>query len=338
MQGLSKCLLQLSKAVVMALLLSPLVNADPTPPPESAVDYSVDSESKFTSAGTSAGQIEAVINNSIINKTVQDFGYSIYQQGRDFGTGGDESVSSSPTMDFVSKHKNAYCSGSIASEVAGFGCPPKVPAVIGLPALPGMDDGKYLELGDINFSVVLDPNKYSYMTDLTAQNLIRNIVSPFPDPKYKNYVNKPGFLDNGTQKEEYAKFMAGQALLGVALHSLNEMYAMRLPAGIPVPESMKSKMSFELPPSMMDIMQTESSRRFEKPEFVNYLDGLVAGTEVTPEAKMLKEIAMMEAFRLWMDYQRFKQSERMESLLAASLSKYINSSYASDAMMAKMNR
>ena len=201
-----------------------------------------------------------------------------------------------------------------------------------------MDDGKYLELGDINFSVVLDPNKYSYMTDLTAQNLIRNIVSPFPDPKYKNYVNKPGFLDNGTQKEEYAKFMAGQALLGVALHSLNEMYAMRLPAGIPVPESMKSKMSFELPPSMMDIMQTESSRRFEKPEFVNYLDGLVAGTEVTPEAKMLKEIAMMEAFRLWMDYQRFKQSERMESLLAASLSKYINSSYASDAMMAKMNR
>lgn len=269
----------------------------------------------FLSQGPAAAALETKIGDFLLTKSVQDFGYSIYQQGRNYGSGSTpESVSQTPALDFVSKHTNGYCSTNISAEVNGLGCKQQN----GVAAA----DAKYLEMGDINFSTIAEPLTYTPLTDLTAQNLIRNIVNPFPDPKYANYVTSPGFKDDGTKKQEYATYMAGQAILGVALYSLNEIYGMRVP-GTTLGAGAAAGGS-----SLMSLMQTQSTTRFEKPDFGNYL-----ADPTTTDGMVLRELAAMEAFRLWMDYQRYMQSERIEALLAAGLAKMVSDGYKQDDMI-----
>lgn len=268
----------------------------------------------FLASGATAGALEAKINDFLLTKSVQDFGYSIYQQGRTYGSQ-QESVSSTPQLNFVNKHKNAYCSPNITAEATGaLQC--KAPQGVS-PA-----DAKYLELGDINFSTVADPTVYTQLTDLTAQNLIRNIISPFPDPKIAASIANNSFMSDGTKKKEYADYMAGQAILGVALYSMNEIYGARVPGS-----------SFGLSggaanASWMSTLQSQATQRYEKPDFAQYL-----ADPATTQLMVLKELAAMEAFRLWFDYQRYLQAERMEALLAAALAKMVNDSYSQNSLV-----
>lgn len=283
--------------------------------------YAANSYDTAFTNGTIAKSLDNAISAYLISKSVQDFGFSIYQQGRSFDSG-QEFVSSSPDQDFVNRHSTAYCSPNIAAEVTGFGCKAKK-----------AEEMPYLELGDINFATLLDPIHYSSdLFSLAAQNLIRTIVSPFPPSTYKTNVADPNFLvGGGSKKTAFANYLAGQAVVGVALYSFNTMYEMRvLGKNLGLTNNAQDPNSpggF----SLLDIIEKESTRRFEgtdSPTFASFLND-----PATDQTKLLKEMAAMEAFRLWMDYQRFRQMERVESLLAASLSKYVNSSYSSEAML-----
>lgn len=271
---------------LVLLAAVPLANAD---------------NSQFISNGSAASSLETAINDFLLSKSVQDFGFSIYQQGRNDG----EFVSSSPDMDFVSKHGQVYCSVNIAAEKSGFSCKP----------LSGVspEDAKLLEMGDINFSTLLEPAVYTKNIDAAAQNLIRNIINPFPTSKFKDYLSSAGFIDNGKMKGEYAQYMANQAILGVALYSMNEMYGMRVSGETLGITSSPAKTS-----SMLSVMENEATRRFETGDFAAFL-----ADANTDQLAIAKEMAAMQAFALWMDYQKFRQNERIEALLAANLAKMV---------------
>jgi hypothetical protein len=296
-----------------ATLVSAVIVAIP------AISHAADvSWQGFLSSGSKASTLEGKINNFLLTKTVQDFGYSIYQQGRSYGTAGgqQEQVTSTPQIGFVQKHRSAYCSPNISAEVQGLQCKGQN---IDDPAAP------YLEMGDVNFAAVIDPTIYTNLSDLTAQNLIRNIVSPFPDPTIKTSVTSPGFLDDGGKKTDYANYMAGQAVLGVALNSFNKIYGDRIPGsalGLGNTDPAQNT-------SLMQLIQQQSTQRYEQSAWAQYL-----ADPGTNELAVLKEIAAMQAFSLWMDYQRYAQMERIESLLAAALAKMVNDSYQNNKLIA----
>lgn len=272
---------------------------------------------------TVAAPLETNLSDYLLSKSVQDFGFSIYQQGLDFSLDGattTENVSSSPALDFVRNHKKSFCSTNISAETQGLGCQP-----FGSNINPA--DSKYIELGDINFSTIADPTMYTPLVDIAAKNLIRNIINPFPDPQYLSDVMKPGFMDDGSKKEAYAKYMASQAILGVALYSMNEIYGMRVQGTALGATSDAAKAT-----SLMAMMQDQCTKRFEQSDFAALLQA--PGTD---QLAVLKEIAAMDAFELWMDFQRYQQTERIEALLAAALAKMTNDSYASAQLINKIS-
>lgn len=300
-------MLELRKFLIAGLGISTLVLANIQTANASYLDGA-----EFSANGANTSAFETKLGPLVQQKSVQDLGFSIYQQGRTFpGSTGAEIVSSSPDIDFVNKHAAAYCSPGITVEATG---PMQCKPMSGSNIDP--NDAKLVELGDVNFSILLEPTVYSGLGDLTAQNLIRTITNPFPTSKYKDMVKSKTFLDDGNKKKQYAKYMANQAVLGVAMYSMNEMYGMRVSG-----KSLGFTDDKQKNTSLMAIMEDEATRRYEQPDFAAFL--AAATDPATAQLAVLKEIAAMEAFKLWMDYQRYKQGERIEALLAASLAKSV---------------
>ncbi|MES2212943.1 MAG: hypothetical protein V4490_07385 [Pseudomonadota bacterium] len=88
------------------------------------------------------------------------------------------------------------------------------------------------------------------------------------------------------------------ALLSIPNYSLLNMYAMRTPIA---PGS---------PDSALSLMERESLWRYSNPTWLQEM-------AKTPTEGLLREIAHMEAYGLMMDYQSFRQGERLEGLMAA---------------------
>ncbi len=65
--------------------------------------------------------------------------------------------------------------------------------------------------------------------------------------------------------------------------------------------------------SKMAVWENESQRRFLDPD-----GAWAAKVAVTPSAGLLRELVHMEAFKLYLEMERYKQLERIEALLASS--------------------
>lgn len=270
-------------------------------------DYA--SETEFAANGSVAQILEQSLDAYLMPKEVQYFGNSVYNVGQSFVTGAQEMTSSTPQMDFVTKHISVYCSPNISTEQKFFACSGQA---------ANLDNDKVsaqlLEMGDIRTSVLLEPTIYTKAIDLAAQNFIRNITMPFPTSMYANYIsNAATFSKNTTQRKTYATYMANQALLGVARYAMDEMYGMR------VPGSIMGATGNAASQSILNVMENEAVRRFTDP---NYATFLTAAT--TDQVALLREMAAMQAFELWMNYQNYRQNERIAALLSAILSNSVN--------------
>ncbi len=269
-------------------------------------------EQEFAANGTIAKSLESSLNAYLMPFEVQQFGNSVYNAGTNYGALGNEITSSSPQMDFVTKHIEGYCSPSIKNEQEGFSC-------AGQLANLKMDlvSAQFLEMGDIRTSVLLEPTVYTPVINLAAQNFIRNITMPFPTQIYANYISNPNkFSSNVTQRKAYANYLASQALLGVARYAMDEMYGMRVAGSvIGATDSAASQ-------SILSIMENEASRRFIEPAYAAFL----ADTKNTDQTAMVRDMAAMQAFQLWMHYQSYKQNERIAVLLSAILANSVGSS------------
>lgn len=269
-------------------------------------------EQEFGQNGSIAKSLETNLNNYLMPFEVQQFGHSVYNAGTDYGALGNEITSSSPQMDFVTKHVQGYCSPNIKIEKDGFSCTGQT-ANLDNDAV----SAQFLEMGDVRTSVLLEPNVYTPVVDLAARNFIRNITMPFPTQIYANYISNPSkFSSNVTQRKAYANYLASQALLGVARYAMDEMYGMRV-AGSVIGSSGDAATR-----SILSVMENEASRRFIEPAYAAFL----ADTQNTDQTAMVRDLAAMQAFQLWMNYQSYKQNERIAALLAAILANSVGAS------------
>jgi hypothetical protein len=152
-----------------------------------------------------------------------------------------------------------------------------------------------------------------------ATQVITNLTNPFPQRMSMQLAtqlraaslepvldpNAPPKLEL-PQQLEYVERQMVQAAFSVAQRSFYEMMAMRLPIS---PEDATITAS----PSLLETMEQESTWRIQSPEWFNSL-------ATTPKEGLLRELAQMEAMRLWIQYQQYRQSERTEALLATLLS------------------
>jgi hypothetical protein len=268
--------------------------------PVANADYATESE--FAANGSIAQVLESTLNTYLMPLEVQQIGNSVYNEGQNYGPSGQAMTSSTPQMDFVSKHVAGYCSPNISLEQQFFTCTGQTSGVDAMSA-------QLLEMGDIRTSVLLEPTVYTDIIDLAAQNFIRNITMPFPSTTYKNYISNPStFAKNTTQRKNYANYMANQALLGVARYAMDEMYGMR------VPGSLLGASGNAQSQSIISVMENEATRRFTDPAYAAFLTNAS-----TTQMQLMVEMAAMQSFELWMNYQNYRQNERIAALLSAIL-------------------
>lgn len=269
-------------------------------------------EQEFAANGTIAQTLETKLNSYLMPMEVQQIGNSVYNVGTNYGALGEEITSSTPQMDFVSKHISGYCSPNISVEAQYLSCTGQV-ASLNNDAV----SAQFLEMGDIRTSVLLEPSLYTPVIDIAARNFIRNITMPFPTQIYSNYIsNGKKFANNDTRKA-YANYLASQALLGVARYAMDEMYGMRVAGSVMGASDDKAKAQ-----SILGVMENEASRRFTDPAYATFL----ADTQNTDQTAMVRDIAAMQAFQLWMNYQSYKQNERIAMLLSAILANSVGAS------------
>jgi hypothetical protein len=159
---------------------------------------------------------------------------------------------------------------------------------------------KDLNVGNLLNTDKIKTDKNSKTDDeKLASAIVQNIINPFP-PSIDYSVD----LKAADNKAEIASYMAQQATLAVAGNSYLTMLAMRA--------SDKDGTA-----SLMEQLNTESSWRFLNSKLndstpINWY----AQINALSTEGLLRELAAMDAFRLYMEHQKFKQGERIEALLA----------------------
>jgi hypothetical protein len=285
--------------------------------PVAQADYV--SESEFAANGSIALTLETNLDNYLMPYEVQQIGNSVYNVGTNYGALGNEITSSTPQMDFVTKHITGYCSPNITTEAQAFSCNGQAGNLNG-----DTVSAQFLEMGDIRTSVLLEPLAYTQVIDLAARNFIRNITMPFPTQLYANYVTGQNFSTNAAQRKNYAIYMANQALLGVARYAMDEMYGMRtLGSNMQATGSAASS-------SIMTVMENEATRRFTDPNYAGNANSFLNNVNTTQQ-QVLVDMAAMQAFQLWLDYQSYRQNERIASLLAAILANNVSTTISQNA-------
>jgi len=150
---------------------------------------------------------------------------------------------------------------------------------------------------------------------VAADNLIRNLTefnfTPMIGLTGGNVSDLPG-----PRLEELRRRLNQVAQSSVAMYSFSNMLSARLPQQFaPFVSGYQAQGTppAKLDKSFMEVLQDESSRRFTDPNWA-------AQMLQAPDSALLRELAQMESFRLYMDFARYQQMERVEALLATLLS------------------
>jgi hypothetical protein len=252
--------------------------------------------------------------SALLKKSTNDIAFGLYLRGPTLNFNGEKvtnDVSSNPKIDMVNYHKAQYCSKNVQEESKGLACDTN-----------WGDDSIIMEFGDIKAGSLLMPTVYTKLMDVNAQMFIRNIVQPFPDNQWRLALSTPSNAISKGQNnkvESYANSLAKQAVYDVARFSLNNSYATRL--------SSESFAQYATPVgensvSILSMMEKESTKWFDAENF----DATGAGQNYSTQLAFLQSMAKMQSFQLWMNFQQYKQLERIETLLAASLASSVGSS------------
>ena len=161
----------------------------------------------------------------------------------------------------------------------------------------------------IDISTLLNPARLTLAEQAVVQQLIINITNPTPTKMSTSLSQAlngtPVPLDSSTppslevpQKIEFVQRQMSQALFSVPQRALYEVMAARLP----IPDAPNGE-------SLIQILENESTWRMQTPAWF-------ASLAVTPAEGVLREIAQMDAMRLWLQYQQYRQEERIEVLMA----------------------
>lgn len=144
--------------------------------------------------------------------------------------------------------------------------------------------------------------QYDKVERQLAKSIVRTLIEPFPDNQLNSILSDPQAVQNSDKQKSMANLIAPQAALMLARNSLNEMIAKRN--------------GNENSKSIMQMIHDESTRRLTDPAWIKNIIKL-------PADQLLMELLQIEAFKLWVDYSKFAQNERIEALLATLLSNQV---------------
>ncbi|MBS0286314.1 MAG: hypothetical protein JSR17_03410 [Proteobacteria bacterium] len=182
---------------------------------------------------------------------------------------------------------------------------------------PFVTSGDTTGLTVINFGQFLQtPNlSKAKIAPEQSEQMISLITTPFPtvDPTIKDQISgaklNPSGL-TGASKEGIVDAMVENAIVSVSVSALGDIVARRTPAldsnGNPID-------------SVMEAMDNYSSQRFTNPAWYEQISA-------SSDTALLRELAHMQAYSSYMQFQQFRVLEQQMALLATM-----------NAVMAKMN-
>ena len=253
--------------------------------------------------GAAAGLVEAGLSDALLAKELSDINWALYTVPPP-----GEQVTGSAWSNFITNHAQQFCAPSSGIETALPGCNP--------------NNSVAMQYGDIKTSSLLEPTIYSSGTKIIAEEVIQNLTTPFPDTSIAALVSAG--LTKNSDKTKVAKAMAQHAALTAARNSLNEIYGARLPAS--PPSGGAGGAASNQPASIISIMDSEAGRRFKNPTWYT-------SVQSSSHEALLRELVEMEAYKMWTDYYRYRQNERMETLLAVMVAQLANQALQLQAAM-----
>lgn len=174
--------------------------------------------------------------------------------------------------------------------------------------------GETANIAMVNPGAVLLKDNVANMDPALAQQMINLITNPFPyiDPSIQSKLDsnpeqedgKP--LLNGADKEYLGGKLADIALMGISASAWGDIISRRVPANGQTQ-------------SVMELMDKYSAQRFTSPDWIKQMGA-------ASETALLREIAQMQSFSIWMQYHQYRIEEQQLAATSALL-----------ALMAKMN-
>lgn len=144
---------------------------------------------------------------------------------------------------------------------------------------------------------------------LISQTITRYLLNPFPSIQLNSLLQSKSSAADPKNQDQIASLIASQVPVMVAKNSLNGMIARRYVD----PDTAQKLPQGATPASLMQLIHDESIRRVSDPKWFPNLNNL-------PVNQLLIELLQLEAFKLWMEYNKFEQNERIEALLATMVS------------------
>lgn len=189
--------------------------------------------------------------------------------------------------ELVTQHLSSFC----ASEVEQGGNCPTDPALL---------------FGDLKLSSVLGPLLYDNDRRAAATAFLNTLMSPLDSSAVSNFqlnvpINAATLASNPSLKQQYAQALSDEAVLSIVRQSFAEMVANRTATGSDTGST-----------SVMQIMANNATQYFMNPDWAEKVAGL-SGTDLQ------KQQLMLQGYQNWMSYQRYRQTERVEALLAMNV-------------------
>lgn len=201
--------------------------------------------------------------------------------------------------------------------------------------------------GDIKLSTLLTSPSLNEYERNAASVFIRNFIQPKPNTLFvgtKVTDLKTDKEGSGLQNEDIQKnitdLLLQQTVLSVAREPFAEMIAIRTPVT-------DAKTGQVTQPSFMSQMEKQASQRFlntewyktlekNKKSVTDYLDTKKGKEDyVVTSLLPMFDIVTMDAYRTWLETERYKQGERIEALLSGILVQLNKQSEATTGLVSK---
>lgn len=162
----------------------------------------------------------------------------------------------------------------------------------------------FFQHADIKASILMNEVELdSPVKQTLAKQYIVNATGPFVSDQMKEVLDSSP-LDNQQTLQKYVELLAETAGITASQNALVDIYASR----IPIIEQNDQGQSVNTG-SLMKVMEDEARRRFTNPEWVK-------SVSVSSQEALLREIAHIEAARLWVDYQNYRLLENLVAITA----------------------
>lgn len=256
------------------------------------VSYAVDDKKINSNSNTSWLNMIRLQNTTswkefMTKKELNDINYDLYRM-RSFDINDRVSLAQDPKGYFINKHNSMFCFPQIDKTCKS--------------------SSSLYVYGDIKTNILLE-NIYKDPEQINiASEVIRNIVNPFPSNIALEMLEASDVeKELPSNKAALAENYAAQARLGVVRNSFNTMLLNRLPLDY-IARSDESSDN-KIKASKLSIMEEQVNNRFANSAWQNLI-------EKGNNEALFKELIKMLAFDMWMGFEKYKQEERIETLLA----------------------